>query len=70
MITYRHPFEANNPASLCIKILTTQFDPIPREFSSDLKFILDLLLEKNYVKRPSITELLNNPSTNHFLPKF
>jgi serine/threonine protein kinase len=62
MITFKHPFEANNPASLCIKILTTQYEPIPKEYSSEMKAILSLLLEKNYLKRPSISEILNNPS--------
>jgi NIMA (never in mitosis gene a)-related kinase len=62
MITFKHPFEANNPASLCIKILTTQYEPIPKDYSSDMKAILSLLLDKNYLKRPSISEILNNPS--------
>ena len=61
MVTYKHPFEANNPASLCIKILTTQYEPISKDYSSDLKTMIGLLLEKNYVNRPSIVEILNNP---------
>ena len=66
MATYKHPFNAKNPASLCIKILTAQYEPIHKDFSPDLKKIIEILLEKNYHKRPGIFEVLKNPG-NYYL---
>ena len=62
MITRKHAFDANNPPSLFIKILTTNPEPIPSNYSHDFTLILNLLLEKNYLKRPTIFELLQNQS--------
>ena len=62
MLTFNHPFNAKNPAALCLKILTSKYDPIPREYSCDIKKIVELLLEKDYLKRPSIFEIIKNQS--------
>ena len=62
MLTYNHPFNAKNPAALCLKILTSKYDPIPKDYSSDMKKVLELLLEKDYLKRPRIFEILKNQS--------
>jgi len=62
IVTLKRPFEANNPAALCMKILTTKQENISKEYSSDIREITDLLLEKNYLNRPTIFELLKNKS--------
>ena len=41
-----------------MKIVKGDFAPIPSNYSSDLKEVLDLLLLKDYRKRPSIAEIL------------
>ncbi len=66
MSTYKHPFNAKNPASLCLKILTAEYEPIHKDFSSDLKKMIEMLLEKNYNKRPGIFDILKHPSI-HFV---
>lgn len=62
MATFKHPFNASNQGALILKILKGKYDPIPhREYSSELKKMVDLLLEKNHFKRPSVVDILKNP---------
>lgn len=63
MATFKHPFNATNQGALILKILRGKYDPITnKDYSSDLKKMVDLLLEKNHFKRPAITEIIKNPS--------
>ena len=57
--TYKHPFNAKFQASLVLKILQCQPDPIHKCYSDDLRKLLKLLLEKDHVKRPSCYDILN-----------
>jgi len=67
MATYKHPFNASNQGALIIKILTGTYEQINnKDYSNDLKRMVSKLLEKIYLKRPSIKEILKNPSTNSF----
>jgi NIMA (never in mitosis gene a)-related kinase len=61
MSTFKHPFDASNQGALILKILKGKFEPIPREYSNDLKVLIDLMLEKNHFKRPSIFDILTMP---------
>lgn len=63
MATYKHPFNATNQGALILKILKGKFDPISsKDYSVELKKMIDMLLERNHFKRPSINEILKNPS--------
>jgi len=62
MATFKHPFNASNQGALILKILKGKFDPIPGEYSNDLKNLVDWLLEKNHFKRPTIFDILTHPS--------
>jgi NIMA (never in mitosis gene a)-related kinase len=63
MATYKHPFNATNQGALILKILRGKYDPISnKEYTADLKKMVDVLLEKNHFKRPAITEIIKNPS--------
>ena len=62
LATFKHPFNASNQAALVMKIMKGKYEPISREYSNDLRTILDLLLEKDYEKRPSIFDIMTNPS--------
>ncbi len=69
MATFRHPFNASNQGALIIKILTGNYEQISnKDYSNDLKRIVNSLLEKIYLKRPSIKDILKNPS--NFLLNF
>jgi len=63
MATFKHPFNATNQGALILKIMRGTYDPInTKEYSLELKKTVEMLLEKIYTKRPSIKEILKNPS--------
>lgn len=61
MASFKHPFNANNQGALMLKILKGKFDPISSKYSSDLRKLIDLLLERNDFKRPSIYDIVRMP---------
>ena len=58
MCTGKHPFTAPNQAALILKIVKGTYPPLGFEFSSCLREIVDLCLEKELKKRPTIQSLL------------
>ena len=58
MVTFKHPFNASNQAALYIKILKGKYENINVKCSNDIRKIIDLLLEKNYYKRPFIKDVI------------
>jgi len=63
MATFKHPFNATNQGALIIKILTGNYEKITnKDYSNDLRRIVNSLLEKIYLKRPFIKDILKNPS--------
>lgn len=63
MSTYKHPFNATNHGALIIKILKGNYEQIThKEYSNELKRMINNMLERIYLKRPSIKEILKNPS--------
>ena len=61
LCTFRHPFNATNQGALIIKILNSNPEPIFNCYSSQLQYLVNQILEKNYEKRPNCWDLLNNP---------
>lgn len=60
LCTFKHPFEAKNQGQLIMRIVKGQFTPIPSRYTEGLKIMVNLLLLKNYKKRPSIGEILSH----------
>jgi serine/threonine protein kinase len=62
MATFKHPFNASNQGALIIKILKGKYDPISsKDYSSELRKMVDLLLEKNHFRRPPVEDIIKNP---------
>ena len=61
MATNKHPFNATNQGALILKILKGKYDAISSSYSSELKKIIELMLEKNNFKRASIEDIIINP---------
>ena len=61
LTTYKHPFNAKCQASLILKILQSEPEPIHNYYSEDLQKLITLILDKNYLTRPSCYEILNLP---------
>jgi NIMA (never in mitosis gene a)-related kinase len=58
MCTGKHPFTAPNQAALILRIVKGTYAPLSFEFSPGLREIVELCLEKDLKKRPSIQSLL------------
>ena len=62
LCTYKHPFNAKSQGALILKILNKTPEKINKYYSRDLQNMLDLLLNKNYLQRPSCKDILKMPS--------
>ena len=62
LCTYNHPFNAKSQGALILKILNKTPETINKYYSRDLQKMLDLLLNKNYLQRPSCSDILKIPS--------
>jgi NIMA (never in mitosis gene a)-related kinase len=60
MTTLNVPFLGLNIQELYKNILSAKYKPIPKIYSKNLNEIIDLMLTKDPLKRPSIDDLLNN----------
>ena len=61
LCTYNHPFNAQCQASLVLKIIQNTPEPISDIYSNDLKKLINIILDKNHMTRPSCYEILNMP---------
>jgi len=57
--TLNHAFDSNCMNGLIMKILRAKHSPIPYYYSPNLRNLVDMLLNKNAAKRPSINQILN-----------
>ena len=61
LCTYNHPFNAQCQASLILKIIQNKPEPINDIYSDDLKKLINIILDKNHLTRPSCYDILNCP---------
>ena len=61
LCTYKHPFNAKSQGALILRILNSNPERINQYYSRDLQKMIDLLLDKNYVLRPSCADILQMP---------
>ena len=61
LCTFKHPFNAQCQASLVLKIIQNTPDPISNIYSDDLKKLINIILDKNHLTRPSCYEILHFP---------
>jgi len=59
--TLQHAFLADNLLGLVFKIVKGNYDNIPSVYSSDMKNLVDLILNKDASKRPTVQEILLSP---------
>ena len=60
LITFCHPFTASNQAALFLKILYGNYVPLPERTSKDLVNMVKFILQKNYIKRPTMKEIITH----------
>lgn len=60
MVTLKPPFQANDMQGLFKKVLKGVYPPIPEHFSSDMRIILNFLLQVDPQMRPSSFDILQH----------
>ena len=70
LCTYRHPFNAKCQASLVMKIIQNEPEPIHKYYSYDLQKLINLILDKNHLTRPSCHDILNYPFVMEKIKQF
>eukprot|EP00761_Pharyngomonas_kirbyi_P014472 gb/GECH01014502.1/.p1 GENE.gb/GECH01014502.1/~~gb/GECH01014502.1/.p1 ORF type:complete len:520 (+),score=163.89 gb/GECH01014502.1/:1-1560(+) len=61
MATLRHAFTGQNLPALIMKILKGKYPPIPEQYSSELRELIDSMLQLNPENRPTIQHILSLP---------
>ena len=70
MITFKHPFTAANQAALFIKIINGEYIPLPNNVPIQLKMMIEFILQKDYIKRPSMEDIITNDIFIHNAQKY
>lgn len=70
LATHRHAFEANSMKGLIGKILRGIYPPISSRYSKDLKNLIDICLQKDVRKRPSVFELLEMKYIKQYVDRY
>ena len=70
MCALKMPFDASNLPQLYIKIINCNYQPLNDIYSNELKKLVKDMLNEQFVKRPTISEILNNPIIRPRIKKF
>ena len=70
LCTLNHPFEGGTQVEIYEKIISQKFKSINPEYSSDLKKMVDLLLEKDEKERPKMKDILKMKSVIYRANKY
>jgi len=61
MAALKMPFDATSLPMLSLKIMRGNYTTLPNPFSKDIKNLINMMLQVDSNKRPTITELLRQP---------
>ena len=70
MCALKMPFDASNLPQLYIKIINCNYPPLNNIYSEPLKKLVKSMLNETSIKRPNITEILNEPIIKSRIKKF
>ena len=59
LCTLKPPFNAENLKYLALKIVKGIYNPIPAQYSKDLRRLIEVLLKKDVNSRPTVNEILS-----------
>jgi len=59
MCMLKHAFESQSLLGLVYKIVSETYDPIPQQYSADLRTLMERVLDKSWQTRPSGKEVLD-----------
>ncbi|KAK8888895.1 hypothetical protein M9Y10_033635 [Tritrichomonas musculus] len=58
LCSLKKPFEADSAAELLIKVMKHEYTPIPSFFSKDLRSLIDSMMMKDPLKRPTCDDII------------
>lgn len=64
------PFQASNLPAMALQICTMDFKPLPEDFSSDLHALVNQLLQKDPLRRPAMSAVVDEPFVKAFMAEF
>lgn len=64
------PFQASNLPAMALQICTMDFKPLPEDFSSDLHALVNQLLQKDPLRRPAMSAVVEEPFVKAFMAEF
>lgn len=70
LVTLQRAFSADNLLGLVYKIVQDKYAPIPEHYSDDVRDVINVLLVKDYEKRPLISDMLMTPYVNKKMDEF
>ncbi|CAG9327176.1 unnamed protein product [Blepharisma stoltei] len=70
LCTLNYAFKADNLLGLVFKIVTERAEPIPSHYSPQLRTLVQDILVKDSGRRPSVSDILNDPYTLSFMQNF
>jgi NIMA (never in mitosis gene a)-related kinase len=70
LCTFNHPFNAKSQGALVLKILNNNPTPIKKTYNENLQKLVNVILEKNFYKRPSCKTILKFPYIIEKIKKF
>mmetsp|Transcript_49388 Transcript_49388/g.89391 ORF Transcript_49388/g.89391 Transcript_49388/m.89391 type:complete len:1256 (+) Transcript_49388:108-3875(+) len=68
MCMLKHAFESQSLLGLVYKIVSENYDPIPSQYSAELRSLMERVLDKSHYTRPSGKDLLADPFVKRFVP--
>ena len=70
LITLKKPFESETITGVLNQIVRCAYEPLPEDTDANLKMLVVALLNKDFNKRPSISEVANIPSVKKEIMAF
>lgn len=70
LCTLQHAFLADNLLGLVYKIVKGTYDAIPEEYSDEMKDLVDMILNKDESKRPTVQQILLSPFLKSKMEEF
>lgn len=70
LITFKKAYDSEQLTTLFKKIVNDPFEPLPEKTDNNLHLLVNVILNKDYVKRPNINDLAKIPCMKKYILKF
>lgn len=69
LMTSKHPFDANSMQQLMQRIVKSSYAPVSSTYSKELRQLLDMCLQKDPMRRPTIKQVIAHPCVRRAFEK-